>query len=66
MFDIIFFMFFGWALTLTGIGIDEMILKSLEQLFDKELTMVAYYLFFGALGVTSYLYYKLVGIVTRD
>lgn len=64
MFDIVFFMAFGWALT--WIGIDEMILKSLEQLFDRNLNMLAYYAFFASLGLCSYIYFKFTSIITRD
>jgi hypothetical protein len=57
-------MIFGWVLS--WIGLDDMVLELLEQIFNTDFTMVAYYVFFGLIGLATYIYHKFTNIITRD
>lgn len=64
MIDILFALFFGWALTF--IHLDEAVLEALEAWLNTDLTLFTYYGIFFLLGLASWLLYKLQGIRLRD
>lgn len=64
MIDVLFFLIFGWILSF--IHLDDMVLEMLASAFDREFSIIAYYVVFAVIGICSRLLFALQGIRLRD
>lgn len=64
MIDVLFFLIFAWILSF--IHLDDMVLELLKSGFDRDFSIIAYYVLFAIFGVFSRLLFALQGIRLRD
>lgn len=64
MFEVVSFLIFAWLLS--WIDLDEGVLDMLHSIFGYTFPPIAYYIFFGLIGLFIWLLYKLNDIRHRD